>query len=284
MVQPIRKLQLSNGYLFAFDQLSRVLHFLLSNPSVKRIYREAIQESTGLSNRQIESVVSIGCALGLIKPGMQTMTQTGELFAAHDIFLERVGTLQWCHYRGAGNPKNLVWYEIFNSILPAEQAITESGWLANLRNTLSGQYTDRTIGKHLHEEVRFIVDAYLNRNLKKLEILHQHSDGRLYRMRHLRVEPIILSAMIYDYAATRGKSLLQVREIAEAEGSPSLLFGFDESTFRQAIEPLHQNGWVRYESTHHLDQVRLLDGLSAFAFLKWYYEGASPEPRQKEVG
>jgi hypothetical protein len=284
MVQSNRKLQLSNGYLFEFDQLSRVLHFLAACPAEKRILRKAIQENTGLSNRQIESVVSIGCALGLIKPGTQTLTQTGAVIAVHDIFLERICTLQWCHYQGAGHYRNLVWYEIFNHILPAEQATTESGWLANLRNTFSGQYTDKTIGKHLHDEVRFIVDAYLNRNFKKLEILQQHSDGHLYRRRHLHVEPPILCAMIYDYAAARGASLLQVRETAEAGGSPSLLFGFDETTFRQAVELLHDNGWLRYESTHNLDQVRLRDGLSALTFLKSYYEDTGSEPQQKEVG
>jgi hypothetical protein len=229
-------------------------------------------------------VASIGCALGLIKPGTQTLKQTGALIVSHDIFLERIGTLQWCHYQGASRYRNLVWYEIFNRILPAEQATTESGWLASLRNILSGQYTDRTIGKHLHEEVRFIVDAYLNRNFRKLEILQQHSDGRLYRRRHLQVEPPILCAMIYDYAAARGETLLQMREIAEAGGSPSLLFGFDETTFRQAIELLHENGWVRYESTHNLDQVRLRDGSSALIFLKSYYEDNGSEPQQKEVG
>ncbi len=268
-----RKLQLSNGYLFESDQLSRVLHFLAAHPAEKRTYRKDIQESTGLSNRQIESVVSIGCALGLIKPGVQILTATGTLIVEHDIFLEQTGTLQWCHYQGAGNSRNLVWYEVFNRILPAELSYTESGWLANLRNSLSGQYTDRTIGKHLREEVRFVIDAYLNRNFKKLEILQQHSDGRLYRRRHLHMEPPILCAMIYDYAADRGESLLQVREIADVEGSPSLLFGFDETTFRQAIELLHENGWLRYESTHNLDQIRLKEDFTALTFLKRYYEG-----------
>jgi len=277
MVQLKRKLQLSNGYLLEFDQLSRILHFLTTPPTQKKIYRKEIQENTGLADRQIESIVSMGCALGLINRGTQTLTQAGELIATHDIFLERMGTLQWCHYQGAGQYRNLVWYEIFNSILFTEQAITESGWLTNLRNSLSGQYTDRTIGKHLHEEVRFIVDAYLHKNFKKLQILQQHSDGRLYRRRHLQLELPILCAMIYDYASKRGESLLQVKEIAEAKGAPSLLFSFDEATFRQAIERLHENGWLRYESTHNLDQVRLREGSSALTFLMMYYENTDAE-------
>ncbi len=273
MVQSNRKLQLSNGYLLESDQLSRVLHFLAERPAEKRIFRKDIQESTGLSNRHIESVVSIGCALGLIKPGVQTLTATGALIVEHDIFLEQTGTLQWCHYQCAGNSRNLVWYEIFNRILPAELAHTESGMVTVLSNVFSSQYSDKTLSQHLRQEIHVVIDAYLNRNFKKLEMLQQHSDGRLYRRSHLHVEPLILCAMIYDYAAGRGESLLQVREIAEAEGSPSLVFGFDETTFRRAIELLHENGWLRYESTHNLDQIRLKEDFSALAFLKRYYEG-----------
>jgi hypothetical protein len=57
MIHSNRKLQISNGYLFDGDQLSRILHFLAVRPVEKRVYRKYIQESVGLSNRQIESVV-----------------------------------------------------------------------------------------------------------------------------------------------------------------------------------------------------------------------------------
>jgi hypothetical protein len=277
MGQPSRKLQLSNGYPLEFGQLSRVLHFLKEHAAEKRIYRKAILENTGLSDRQIESVVSIGCALGIIKPTVQTLTPIGALIAANDILLEKIGTLQWCHFKGAGNPRNLVWYEIFNSLLPSERTATEAEWLADLRSAVSEQYTDRTVGQHLHEEVRFVVDAYLNRNFKKLEILHQSADGLLFRKRRFDVVPAVFCAMIYDYAASRGENLLQVREVGEAKGAPPFLFGFDETTFRQSIEFLHENGWLRYESTHNLDQVRLRDGLSALSLLKSYYESPTPE-------
>jgi hypothetical protein len=63
MIHSNRKLQISNGYLFEGDQLSRILHFLAARSAEKRIYRKDIQESADLSNRQIESVVSIGSAL-----------------------------------------------------------------------------------------------------------------------------------------------------------------------------------------------------------------------------
>ena len=85
---PKRKFQVSNGYLLEFDQLARVLHFLLENRHAKRINRKAVQEDTGLADRQVESLVSIGSAIGLIIPGRQILTPTGLLIAERDIFVD----------------------------------------------------------------------------------------------------------------------------------------------------------------------------------------------------
>ena len=162
-----RKFQVSNGYLLEFDQLARVLFFMSENRDAKKITRIALQEDTGLANRQIESLVSIGAAMGLIQPGRQTLTPIGLIIASHDIFLENKATLEWCHYSGSGSYRNLVWYEIFNSLLSESGAMTQDEWMETLRRNLAEQYTERTIGKHLYEEVRFVADAYLEKNLSK---------------------------------------------------------------------------------------------------------------------
>jgi len=79
-----RKFQVSNGYLLEFDQLARILHFLLEHRDAKKINRKALQEDTGLADRQVESLVSMGSAMGLIKPGLQVLTPVGLLVAEHD--------------------------------------------------------------------------------------------------------------------------------------------------------------------------------------------------------
>lgn len=174
-----RKFQVSNGYLLDFDQLARVLNFLKENPAAKKINRKELRESTGLSDRQLESLVSIGSAMGLIQPRNQILSPFGGLIAEHDIFIEAKGTLEWCHFSGAGSYRNLFWYEVFNSLLHNGRPMKQEEWLKYFREKLKYQYTDKTISKHLREEVRFVVDAYINRNFKKLEILQQASDGIL---------------------------------------------------------------------------------------------------------
>ena len=273
-----RKFQVCNGYLLEFDQLARVLNFMTENPSIKRVYRKELEENTGLSNRQLESLVSVGSAMGLIQRGEQTLSPVGTLISKHDIFIEAKGTLEWCHYSGAGSFQNLLWYEIFNNLLPNGEPMAQEGWMEHLRDAFAGQYTDRTIGKHLREEVRFVVDAYLNRNFKKLELLHQTSDGRLYVRRYITADPLVFSSILYDYANKRESNLLQVVALTERPGSPGRLFAMDDPTIRKVVEQLHEKGWVRYEGTHNLDQIRLREGFTALEFLKAYYEDREPCP------
>jgi hypothetical protein len=270
-----RKLQVCNGYLLEFDQLARILHFLLENRSVQKISRASLRESTGLADRQVESIISMGVALGIIQPGRQILTRIGTLIAQNDIFIEKRGTLEWCHYVAAGSQRNLIWFEVFNDLLSQDTPMTQKGWCQDLRNRLTGQYTERTIGKHLHEEVRFLVDAYLERNFRKLELLNQTPEGLLYRRRYTDFKPLVLSAMIYDFGAETKTQLLQVSELAVAPGAPAVLFGLDTATFRSLIAGLHDRGFVRYETTYNLDQVRLKPSLSAFEFLSAHFEGRS---------
>jgi len=271
-----RKFQVSNGYLLEFDQLARILHFLLEHRDIKKIKRKALQEDTGLADRQVESLVSMGAAMGLIRPGSQVLTPVGLLIAEQDIFIEKRGSLEWCHYIGAGSFRNLIWFEIFNSLLAAASPMTQEELNEWIRGDLDGKYSKRTIGKGLYEEVRFVIDAYMERNFSKLELLRRSHDERFYCRRYTRFTPLVLSAMVYDFCVTKKTYLSQINEIAIMPGSPAVIFGLDVNLFRQQIEGLHDRGWLRYETTHNLDQIRLKPGFSALEFLTAYFENREP--------
>jgi hypothetical protein len=278
-----RKFKVSSGYLLEFDQLARVLYFLYESKAATNISREELLVNTGLSNRQIESLVSIGRAIGLIKLHRQALTPIGQLIAEHDIFFDNRGTLEWCHYIGAGSFRNLIWFEIFNHLLTEASPMKQEEWNERLRSDLAGTYSKRTISKGLYEEVRFIIDAYIARNFNKLELLHRSSDELLYRRRYARFSPLVLSAMIYDFCSTKEAHLFQVDEMASTPGSPAMVFGLDAPSFRQQIEGLHDRGWLRYETTHNLDQIRLKAGLSAINLLSAYFEDHEPTEDAKSI-
>jgi len=276
-----RKLQVSNNYLLEFDQLARVLNFLLEQKESKRIKRKVLKENTGLADRQVEGLVSMGTAMGLIKPNVQILTPIGLIVATHDIFLENIGSLEWCHYKAAGSYQNLIWFEAFNRLLPEEPAMTQEEWQEYFQNELRGQYTDKTIKGHVPKEIRFVIDAYMGRNFKKLELLQRSNDERLYRRRYTSFTPLVLAAMIYNFCAANEAQLSQVGELSVMPGSPAMVFGLDAALFRQQVEGLHDLGWLRYETTHNLDQIRLKPGFSAIEFLTAHFENREPYPNDE---
>lgn len=270
-----RKFQVSNGYLLEFNQLARILHFLLEHRDAKKINRKALQEDTGLADRQVEGLVSMGAAMGLIRPGHQVLTPVGLLIAEQDIFIEKRGSLEWCHYVSAGSFRNLIWFEIFNYLLAEASPMTQEEWNERMRIDFADKYSKRTIGKGFNE-IRFVIDAYMERNFSKLELLHRLSDERLYRRRYTQFAPLVFSAMIYDFCAKKETHLSQIDEMAVTPGSPAVVFGLDAASLRQQIEGLHDRGWLRYETTHNLDQIRLKPGFSALEFLTAHFEDREP--------
>lgn len=271
-----RKLQVSRSHLFEFNHFSRILSFLYENRETKRVSRDLLVENSGLPDGQVASLVSIGAAVDLVKTRSQTLTPIGLMIAEYDIFLEDHGTLEWCHYKGAGSYQNYFWFEVFNHVLVEESAMTQEDWQEYFRDKLKDEYSKKTIKDHVPKEIRFLVDAYTKRNFSKLGILHISENDQLYRRRYTDFNPLVLAAMIYDFCNTKEAQLFQVGEMAETPGSPAVVFGLDVLSLRQQIERLHDRGWLRYETTHNLDQIRLKPGFSAIEFLSAYFENREP--------
>jgi hypothetical protein len=273
---PRRKFQVSNGYLLEIDLLARILNVLLDLKDSKKISKDFLEEETGFVERQVETLISMGAAMGLIVPNKQILSPIGRLISQNDIFLEQNGTLEWCHYKGASTYKNLVWYEIFNTMLIEQPSSTIEDWTARLRLELEGKYSNRTLRKGLYEEIRFVVDAYLHQNFAKLELLNQDIDEKFFIRRYTEIDPLIISAMLYDYANLQNTQLIQIMELTEHPGSPAIVFGLEINSLRLQIEKLHDLGWLRYETTHNLDQIRLKKGYSSLEFLSAYYDDRKP--------
>jgi hypothetical protein len=92
-----------------------------------------------------------------------------------------------------------VWFEVFNTVLPSGATLTATEWMKKLRKRLAGEYTEKSLNKKLREEVRFIVDAYLTRDFKKLDLLRQ-SGERIYVRRLTEMTLLIFAAAVYDFA------------------------------------------------------------------------------------
>lgn len=219
-----RKLQVSNGYLLETAQLARLLEFIQGKPKARKIASAELVEGSGLSARQVESLVSIGSALGLITPRTQLLTPFGTLVARHDIFIDSITTLELCHFLAAGSERNLAWFEIFNEMLPTQRSLGQAAWSAWLRQKLAGQYAERSLVKHVGHEVRFVLDAYLIRNFKKLNLLTQTPEKTFAVRRYSALQPLSLAAMIYMVGARSGTRLVPFADLHGRHGSPGRVF------------------------------------------------------------
>jgi hypothetical protein len=195
--------------------------------------------------------------------------------------MEMAGTLEWCHFQGAGSFRNLVWWELFNRFLPDHPPSTQDQWMKWLISELQGKYTEGTLSKHLHQEVRFIVDAYIDRKFQKLELLHPSTDGTIYVRRYAHPNPKVFASLVYQFASETQSRLFQMADLTSKPGSPGRVFAMDDSTLRGAISALHSQGWVRHEKTHNLDQLRLKEGYTPLEFLAAFYEDR--DPKQQEI-
>lgn len=270
-----RKLQVSNSYSLEFDQLARVFYFLREQEDCKKVKRYVMCEELGLAESQVKSLISMGAAMGLLKPKSHCLTELGSLIAEHDIFFEQRCTLELCHLIASGAYGNLIWFEFFNTLLPQENALTLDEAKQILQTRFREEYTEKTLKEHVRKELRFLVNAYQEQNLQKLDLLRQTNDGRMYLRRYTQLHPFILAAGLYDFGAKHKTDLLQLKELTEAPGSPAVLFGFDLAFLVDQVEALHQYELVRYETTHNLNQIRLKP-YSGIDFVRAYYQGIAP--------
>ena len=271
-----RKMQISNGHYIKFDQLARLIYAVSSAKELSKTKMADLEEETGLPFRQVRNRISIGRALGLFKPNSLQLTRLGKLVSDYDTFCDSKAILEYLHYKASGNFINLIWYEVFNGLLVHEKVMNYKGWMEYFQKILAGQYTEHSLKDHLGKELRFIIDAYTEQNFQKLFLLQQDESGNLYRRRYTGFTPLVLTAMIYDFCSTNEAQLFQVSEMAITPGSPAVVFGLDTASFRQQVEGLHDRGWLRYETTHNLDQIRLKPGFTAIEFLSAYFENREP--------
>ncbi len=61
------KLQFTNGYRPHFDQISRILQFLLAQEDRKKIPQKEIVDSLGIPTNQVENLISIMIGFGLVR-------------------------------------------------------------------------------------------------------------------------------------------------------------------------------------------------------------------------
>jgi len=257
------KLQLTNGYHVRFDQISRILQYLLTMEGRKKIPRQEIVTTLGVSDRQVESLISMSVGFGLIKPRTSILTALGKIIAEKDVYFERIETLWIVHYLISSNPEWVVWYRIVNQILPMNERITISEVALPYFADLKSSFSKRTLKEKLPGEIGAVLQSYVQSSLATLNLLSQEQTGVYHKETPVDIPPL---AFLYEllhfkeiYAVSA--SALSIEEIEKGKDSPSVVLNLPEYMLRDLLNRLHDSGLVRWEQFGDLDQVRFSQDL-----------------------
>lgn len=267
------KLHLTNGYKPYFDQISRIMQYLADNSDRSKIPPREIENALGMSELQVKFWSSTSVAFGLFEPGTFVLTNTGKLVAEKDVFFERIDTLWIIHYIASSNPEWIVWYRMFNEIIPFKDQINIEQSVFNFSD-LASKYSERTMKEAVANEIGVVLWSYTQSPLSKLGILHEYEPGLYRKGASIDISPLAFLFCVLYYCGKKSinATAMTISEICTGKDSPGLVLNIPEYQIRGLLEKLHDTNMIRLEQLGDLDQVRFSQGLTKEQVLQRIYE------------
>ena len=269
------KLQLTNGYRPRFDQISRILQFLLSQEERKKNSRQEIVAALGIPENQVENLISMMTGFGLVFPRVTTLTPFGKAVIISDPYFDKLETLWIIHYVVSSNPEWVVWYRIINTVLPSQDRYTVEQISGRYFSDLAIHFSERTISEKLPKEVGSVFAAYTRSELSHLGILGVEGTGNFIKSDPVEIPDLafLFCLLYYRDKYSPGSSAVNTEDICLAENSPGRVINLPEYQVRTILGNLHDAGLIRLEQLANLDQVRLSDTLTQENVFQRIYGG-----------
>lgn len=269
------KLQFTNGYRPRFDQMSRILQYLLAQGQVNKVSRPQIVSELGIPDRQAENLISMMTGFGLVNPRVTTLTPLGNAIVKFDPYFERIETLWILHYIVSSNSDYVVWYRIINEILPVETTLSVDRVSEQFFSDLHVHFSERSVTEKLPKEVGAVLAAYSRSEFAQLGLLTDSVRGDFERARPVAVPDLafLFCLLYYRDHYSPGSTAISNKDVYQAEHSPGKVFNLPDHQVRATVERLHDAGLVRLEKLANLDQVRFSDELTQEFVLKQLFGG-----------
>lgn len=267
------KLQFTNGYRPHFDQISRIMQYLLSQKSRSKIPRSDIVQNIGLSDRQTENLISMMTGFGLINSRISTITPLGEVINLYDSYFEKIETLWTIHYIVSSNPEWIVWYRIVNDVIPNLDTYEVEKISQNYFSDLVIHYSERTISEKLPKEVGAVFASYTRTNLSRLNIIEEQKTGNFIKSNPSEIPygAFLVCLNLYKQNKFPGSTSISFSDILFGNDSPGLVLNLPEYKVREILENLHNKNLIRLEKFANLDQVRFFEDQSSKDTLEKMY-------------
>jgi hypothetical protein len=266
------KLQLTNGYILHFDQISRIIQYSLEQSDRSKIPRPEFLSVLGMSERQFENLSSICVALGLTKRGTFKLTALGNAIAQHDIFFDNIATLWIIHYVISSELKWVVWNRLINKVIPDNQKVNTDVALPYYAD-LSSMVSEKTIKEKLPKEILSSLNAYGEQKLSRLRIIDKLSTGEYIRSKPIEIEPLPFLFCLLHFRDIHSPTTtgLIIKEIVYSENSPGRVLFVAEYKINELLSKLHDMAIIRIETIGDLDQMRFSEGLTKDKVLEKMY-------------
>lgn len=271
------KLQFTNGYRPHFDQISRILQFLVARESDKKVPQREIVEALGIPTNQVENLVSMMIGFGLVAPRTNVITGLGKTIIQSDPYFEKSETLWIIHYIVSSEPEWVVWYRVVNKAISSLDKFSVDMASRQFFGDLVGQFSDRTIAEKLPKEVGAVLASYTRTELSKLNLIEMESTGHF-----VTTTPTDISSLAFLYCILffkerylPGASAMTIEDIGLAENGPGRVLNLPEHRIRALLSEAHVEGLIRLEQLANLDQVRIPESLTIEKVLSKIYPGKS---------
>jgi len=268
------KLQFTNGYRPRFDQISRILQFLLMNDERKKIPRQEIEAALGIPDKQIENLTSMMNGFGLVPKNSTHLTPLATVLIAADPYFERLETLWIIHYIVSSNPEYVVWYRIINNVLPNQDNYSIDKISTQYFSDLRIHFSERTIKEKLPTEIGAVLAAYCRTELTRLNLIEDAGRGEFKKSIPVEIPALafLYCLLLYRDSHSPGSSAVNIDDICLADFSPGRVFNLPDFQVRAILGDLHDTGLIRLEQLANLDQVRFSDRLTQEYILNLIYE------------
>lgn len=272
-VHPDGKLELTRGFYLYTDKFSRALTYLARERQPEEAVYGQLARATGMSEARVEAFGQYGVYMELLLPRSLRETPLCRLILECDPFFDQFGTLWLLHYLFASDPQLVVWNYMCNAILPTIAEISKSQ-AADQFLPFIGQWSESSIRKKVRKELRAFFASYANEMFSPLKYLLEVRDNVYAVTRDvILVPPLILlaTALVFRDRLLPGSSGVEIPTLVYADHSPGRIMRQRELYVRQALDELHEAGWLTIESKANLDQVRFRTAMTWLDAIQAYY-------------
>lgn len=258
------KLQFTNGYRPRFDQISRIMQYLLTRKNQKRIPRKEIVANLGIPDKQVENLTSMMTGFGLVTSRTSTLTSFGKIITKADPYFEKVDTLWIIHYIVSSDQRWVVWYRIMNTVIPAHDDISIDLVSNTYFNDLASHYSVKTYNEKLPKEIGAVLASYTRSELSRLKILDSEGVGKFIRGTPIEVTSLVFLFCLVNFRDrfSPGSSAINVEDISIGDNSPGRVLYLPKYKVRNVLTELNNRTLLRLEQFGNLDQVRFSDSNS----------------------